>query len=295
MQLKKIKVYGKLRQFLKQSTFEAAVNSPQQAVLFLKANFEGVEKHLNEQIYKVKMGGRIITEDCLSLQGQGDIQIIPVATGSLPAVGFLFTGFAAEVGLFISGLGFIGAGVLGTAISGLMTIVGQSLIIDGISNLLSSGDKSRDQSSVGDTDPRIRGSYSFSGIQNINTTGVPIPILYGHVFSGSIIISAGVDTAQMRNLLAFEGLYLLKRNDQGIMRIIVSINNHGFKNTQTIRLNFRNGPLLNTPNDNKVYEIIENSVTTNEFIVLPKTTISQENFDLNTVNATEAFFDIPNP
>ena len=92
-----------------------------------------------------------------------------------------------------------------------------------------------------------------------------------------------------------QGLYLLRRNDQGIMRIEVTINNHGFKNTQTIRLNFRSGPLLNTPNDNKVYEIIENSVTTNEFIVLPKTTISQENNDINTVNATEAFFDIPNP
>ena len=39
MNLKKIKVYGKLRQFLGQSYFEAAVNSHQQAFAFLKAIF----------------------------------------------------------------------------------------------------------------------------------------------------------------------------------------------------------------------------------------------------------------
>ena len=55
MQLRTIKVYGKLRKFLGKSTFKAAVNSPQQAYNFLKANFQGIEKHMNEQIYKVKM------------------------------------------------------------------------------------------------------------------------------------------------------------------------------------------------------------------------------------------------
>ena len=63
MQLKKIKVYGKLRQFLGKSYFEAAVKSPQQAMSFLMANFEGLQKHMNDQLYKVKMGGTEITED----------------------------------------------------------------------------------------------------------------------------------------------------------------------------------------------------------------------------------------
>ena len=51
MQLKKIKVYGKLRQFLGKSYFMAAVKSPQQAMSFLMANFEGIQKHMNDQIY----------------------------------------------------------------------------------------------------------------------------------------------------------------------------------------------------------------------------------------------------
>ena len=55
MQLKKIKVYGKLRQFLGQSTFEAAVKTPQQAVNFLRANFAVIDKHMNDQFYKIKI------------------------------------------------------------------------------------------------------------------------------------------------------------------------------------------------------------------------------------------------
>ena len=82
MQLRKIKVYGKLRKFLGQSTFEAAVNSPQQAYNFLKANFDGIEKHMNDQIYQIKMGGRVISQEFISSSGQGEIQIIPVAVGS---------------------------------------------------------------------------------------------------------------------------------------------------------------------------------------------------------------------
>ena len=86
MHLKKIKVYGKLRQFLGKSYFMAAVKSPQQAISFLTANFEGIQKHMNDQIYKVKMGGRVITEEYLSMTGQVDIQIIPIAIGSVEDV-----------------------------------------------------------------------------------------------------------------------------------------------------------------------------------------------------------------
>ena len=38
---------------------------------------------------------------------------------------------------------------------------------------------------------------NHNSLQNISTSGVPIPILYGLVFSGSIIISSSVDTAQI--------------------------------------------------------------------------------------------------
>ena len=180
MNLRKIKVYGKLRQFLGKSTLEAAVNTPQQAYNFLKANFDGVEKHMNNQLYKVKIGGQTITQDLLNFTGQGDIQIIPLAVGS----DFLedLYNFAKEN--FFKITGAILFGPAGFAIGGAVDSAINQPDMNNLSN-------------VSQIDPAIRASYSFGGIQNVSNAGVPIPILYGLVYSGSVIISAGSDSAQI--------------------------------------------------------------------------------------------------
>ena len=198
MQLKKIKVYGKLRQFLGKSYFQAAVKSPQQAMSFLMANFEGLQKHMNDQLYKVKMGGTEITEDYLSMSGQGDIQIIPVATGAAP----IFIGAALIVGVAAVGATILGSTLLATVVSTALTTIGTSMVIGGITELIAPQNPTQNVSSVSDIDPRMRGSYSFSGIQNVSSSGVPVPIIYGLVFSGSILISSGTDTAQIRQSLS---------------------------------------------------------------------------------------------
>lgn len=198
MQLKKIKVYGKLRQFLGKSYFEAAVRSPKQAMSFLMANFEGLQKHMNDQYYKIKMGNETITEEYFSMSGQGDIQIIPVACGAAP---FIFGAGLIGGGAYLSsavsifaGNAFI-SGTLATALTGF----GVSMIVGGVVDLLSPQPSFGD---ISDIDPRIRGSYAFNGIQNVNSSGVPVPIIYGRVFSGSILISSGVDTAQIKKTIS---------------------------------------------------------------------------------------------
>ena len=201
MQLRKIKVYGSLRKFLGKSYFEAAVSSPQQAYNFLKANFEGLEKHMNEQIYKVKMGGRVISQDFLDLKGQGEIHIIPVAVGA----GFVGDLISGAVNLAKDAVNFVvdNAIPLVTAfVTGGTSLLLTTAALGFASDLLTPDVPTQNFSSVGDTDPSIRGSYSFSGIQNVSNAGVPIPIIYGTVFTGSIIISSGVDTAQIRQSLS---------------------------------------------------------------------------------------------
>ena len=46
--LKKIKVYGTLKKFLGQSEFEVDLNTPREAISFLKCNFERVEEKFNK-------------------------------------------------------------------------------------------------------------------------------------------------------------------------------------------------------------------------------------------------------
>jgi predicted phage tail protein len=189
MQLRTIKVYGNLRKFLGRSTFQAAVNSPQQAYSFLKANFVGLEKHMNNQIYQVKMGGRVITQDFVSSTGQGDIQIIPVAVGS----DFVFNFFEDAFNFIADNIVPLVTTFVTGGLSSLLTVAALTLASD----LLTPDLPTNNISSVGDTDPSIRGSYNFNGIQNVSNSGVPVPILYGLVFSGSIIISSGTDSTQV--------------------------------------------------------------------------------------------------
>ena len=249
MQLKTIKVYGKLRKFLGQSTFEAAVSSPEQAFNFLKANFAGFESHMRSNFYKVKMNGNVITQDLISLKGQGEIQIIPVAVGSDFVFDFIGDAFDFVVS---NALPFVLAFTTG-GLGNLLLTVGLTLATE----LLSNNQPAQNQSSVGDTDPRIRGSYNFSGIQNVSTSGVPVPILYGHVFSGSILISAGVDSAQLVNILANEGTYSKSAGSA----LVVTINNHKFVKNETIRLDFLDGGLNGSRIDPALF-LVE-SVTTN--------------------------------
>ena len=251
MQLKTIKVYGKLRKFLGQSTFEAAVSSPEQAFNFLKANFIGLEKHMKSNFYKVKMNGNVITQDLISLKGQGEIQIIPVAVGSDFIVNAVKDAFN-----FVTrnALPFVTAFFTG-GLSLLTKVALVSLATDFISN----NRPTTNQSSIGDTDPNIRGSYNFSGIQNVSTSGVPVPILYGYVFSGSILISAGVDTAQIVPVLTDTGTYGQSGNI-----VTIHIDNHGIKNGESVRLDWLTGPLAGSNVDDGGRFGVQNA-STNKF------------------------------
>ena len=44
-------------------------------------------------------------------------------------------------------------------------------------------------------DPQL--SFSFSGLQNTSRAGVPVPIVYGEIMTGSVVISAAIDTNQV--------------------------------------------------------------------------------------------------
>jgi len=201
MKIKKIKVYGRLRKFLGQSYFEAAVASPKQAFHFLIANFPEVENHMMNQFYKIKMGGMEITEDLLGLQSDEDIQIIPIAIGAKgAAIGLLGIGAGAAVSSVATGV--LGTAVFGTTIGGIigggLTAIGTNMLINEATQLLMPQPEIPTgvmADSFSQNDPTFQ-SFGFGSIQNVSRAGVPIPIIYGEVFTGSVVISSGIDTVQ---------------------------------------------------------------------------------------------------
>ena len=42
-------------------------------------------------------------------------------------------------------------------------------------------------------DPQTQ-NFSFSGVQNTSRAGIAIPVVYGEIFTGSLVVSAGIDT-----------------------------------------------------------------------------------------------------
>ena len=198
MQLRKLTVYGRLRQFLGQSHFDIAVNNPRQAFAFLIANFPEVENHMTNQLYKVKMGDLEITEDLLEIKGDGDIKIIPIAVGAKGVVigGLLTAGGAAASA---ATAGFFATAIGGVVASGL-TAIGTSMLIDGVTSIIAPTPQVPNfnaSDSLSDNDPNVQANFGFNSITNTSRAGVPVPIIYGEVFTGSIVISSGIDTVQV--------------------------------------------------------------------------------------------------
>jgi len=178
-------VYGRLAKFLKAKELEAEISSAADAVRFLLTNWPSLERHMVDQRYRVTVGGYALSEEELGHpSGEQEIRIIPVIGGA-GAAGRILAGVALVAASFIPGVGAL-------AIN-LMLGVGASLVLGGVAQLISpvptldGGDDSQG-------DPRK--SYSFSGIQNTSRQGLPIPIVYGEMIVGSIVVSSSIDSDQ---------------------------------------------------------------------------------------------------
>jgi predicted phage tail protein len=182
--LRKIKLYGALAKFIGQRVLEADVATAAEAVRFLLANWPELEAHMNDQHYRVSVGTYDLTaEELHHPAGAAPISFVPAVSGA-GAVGRIIAGIAlVAIGLFVPGIGALGVQIL--------VGVGASLVLGGVAQLLTpTPTTSKDEG-----DPRK--SFSFSGIQNTNRAGVPVPVVYGETLVGSVVVSAGIDIVQV--------------------------------------------------------------------------------------------------
>jgi predicted phage tail protein len=197
-----IKVYGKLAKHLGQRSFKAAVKTPAEAIRFLLANFPDLRGVLSEGDYKVTVGRNQL--DLVDhpehlhfpVASQEPIRIVPVIAGA-EGVGQILAGVAlvAFSLLFAPGAALAGGlFTLGPQAVSIGVGIGASLILGGVAQMLTPTPTIQ-QGTDGENDPRK--SYSFSGIQNVSRQGVPVPIIYGEVFTGSIVVSAGINTEEV--------------------------------------------------------------------------------------------------
>ena len=192
--LRKIRLYGELAKFLGQKTFEAEVHSAAQAIRFLVVNFPELEAHMGDRYYKVLVGDWEIKEEEIHYpNGQEDIKIVPIVGGEGGRGTRQFL-----LGAAIIGLGFaVGGGLFGPALAknlGAIAFaknVGFALAFQGLSQMLTPVPPVEER----EQDPRL--SFNFSGIQNTSRAGVPVPVIYGEIMAGSVVISANIENEQV--------------------------------------------------------------------------------------------------
>jgi predicted phage tail protein len=202
--LRKIKLYGELAKFVGHKEFEVKADTLSHAVSFLINNFEGIEKYMSPKHYQVKVGNYAVDESELSHPiGKEDIHFVPVITGAGRGFGKILLG-AALIGLVFmtggasfslkSGLTFK-EGLLGSAfLNKSIAYVGAYLVLSGVSEMLFPLPKP--PSFESEEDPRL--SFSFGGTQQTGRAGTPVPLVYGEIFTGSVVISGGIDTEQVQ-------------------------------------------------------------------------------------------------
>ena len=203
--LRKVKLYGELAKFVGHEEFEAVVKTTAEAVKFLITNFPKLEAYMSDKYYQVLAGDTELDEEQIHDPiGKSDIHIVPVISGAggssfnkillggaLIGASFLFPG----AGLFgTTGLFGAGPAVTGGIMTGIgtaLSAVGAGLVLNGVSEILFPLPQPEEQ----EDDPRI--SFNFSGVQNTSRAGTTHPIVYGEIVTGSVVISASVDTNQV--------------------------------------------------------------------------------------------------
>ena len=200
--MRKIKLYGELVKITGHKELEAVVNTTAQAVSFLVNNFPELESHMADKYYQVLLDKEeeVDIEELHFPVGKSDIKFVPVISGSGGIGKALFGGALIALSFGVGGLftaplsfgagGFAAAGLGAKAAFG----IGAGLVLSGVSDMLFPTPKMPQFSS--EQDPRL--SFSFSGTQQTSRAGTPVPLVFGEIFTGSVVISSSIDTEQVQ-------------------------------------------------------------------------------------------------
>jgi predicted phage tail protein len=201
---RKIKLYGELAKITGHKELDAVVTTTAQAVSFLVNNFPQLEGHMSDKHYQVLVGEENVSIDQLNFPiGKSEIKFVPVVSGSGGLGRALLGGALIAVsmgafGAFGAGAISFGAGGGGFAAASLGAKaafgIGASLVLSGVSGMLFPVPKMPEFSS--EQDPRL--SFSFGGTQQTSRAGTPVPLVYGEIFTGSVVISSSTDTEQVQ-------------------------------------------------------------------------------------------------
>lgn len=201
-----VRLYGHLAdRFGKVFHFALDNASPAQALRALR-NLPGFWDHIiehNEPGYRVLIGDNqegLGRDDLTVPTGPQVIRFVPVVQGAKSGFGQILVGIVLIVAAAYSGgssYAFL------QAIAPTLQGIGVAMVIGGVSQLLASAPQVQGPSGLGNTKDK---NYLFAGPANTISQGGPVPIGYGRLRVGGVVISAGIVPEVSNSIGQFGGL-----------------------------------------------------------------------------------------
>ncbi|HDL6313833.1 TPA: tail assembly protein [Mannheimia haemolytica] len=189
----KVKFYGHLRKF--GTGFKLEVKDTAEAIRALCTQISGLREALRDGVYKVRIGKQYLDPSALEkglfycLKKGQTIHFTPVIKGAKSG-----GVFQAVLGVALIGaaffLGPVGWGVLGASSAMMMGAMGASMLLGGVAQMLT---KMPNAPNIGNEKEK-ENSTAFSNLNNLVAQGKPVPLAYGLIRTGSLVISQGVET-----------------------------------------------------------------------------------------------------
>lgn len=186
-----VRFYGNLKQF--GSEFRLDCQTTAEIVQALTSQIPKLRQFIQQGLFTVRVGRDYFDNRYLEqglshkLKDDATVHFTPVLKGSKR--GGLF-GVIAGVAI-IAGAIALGplAGIISTNAAWIVGSVGASLLLGGVAQMLTKMPEMK----MG-TEKEKKQSTAFSNLSNITAQGKPMPLAYGRMRVGSLIISQGVET-----------------------------------------------------------------------------------------------------
>ena len=187
-----VRFYGSLKQF--GSEFRLDCKTPAEVVQALTSQIPKLRPFIQQGLFTVRVGRDYFDNRYLEqglnqkLKDDSTVHFTPTLKGSKR--GGLF-GVIAGVALIATAfaLGPLGFSVIGANAAWMVGGVGASMLLGGVAQMLT---KMPSMSTGKDAEKKQ--STSFSNLSNMAAQGRPMPLAYGRIRVGSLIISQGVET-----------------------------------------------------------------------------------------------------
>ena len=187
-----VRFYGSLKQF--GTEFRLDCKTPAEVIHALTSQIPKLRQFIQQGLFTVRVGldyfDNRYLEKGLSqkLKDAAIVHFTPTLKGSKRGGLFgVITGVALIAGALA--LGPLGFSVIGANAAWMVGGLGASLLLGGVAQMLT---KMPSMSTGKDADKKQ--STSFSNLSNMAAQGRPMPLAYGRIRVGSLIISQGVET-----------------------------------------------------------------------------------------------------